>query len=33
VHIEMLSLTHKDQPYEYRLSYCRTESARILRVI
>jgi len=33
LHIEMLSLTHQDQPYEYRLSYCRTESARILRVI
>ena len=33
LHIEMLSLTYKDQPYEYRLSYCRTESARILRVI
>ncbi len=31
--IEMLALTYKDQPYEYRLSYCRTDRARILRVI
>jgi GntR family transcriptional regulator len=31
--IEMLSFTFNDQPYEYRLSYCRTDSGRILRTI
>jgi GntR family transcriptional regulator len=31
--IEMLSYTFNDQPYEYRLSYCRTDSRRILRTI
>jgi len=29
--IEMQSLTHKDKPYEYRLSYCRTDEHKIRR--
>ncbi len=30
--VEMQALTHKEKPYEYRLSYCRTEERRIRRV-
>jgi DNA-binding GntR family transcriptional regulator len=31
--IEMLSMTYKDQPYEHRTSYCRSETERIFRII
>ncbi len=31
--IEMLSMTYNDEPYEHRVSYCRSESERILRII
>jgi GntR family transcriptional regulator len=30
--VEMQALTHKDKPYEYRCSYCRTDERKILRV-
>ncbi len=29
--LEMQALTHKDRPYEYRISYCRVEERKILR--
>jgi len=29
--IEMLSYTHKDKPYEFRVSYCRTDTKKIFR--
>jgi GntR family transcriptional regulator len=32
LHIEMLALTFEDQPYEYRISFCRTEAGRVLRI-
>ena len=31
VHIEMLSFSHKDKPYEYRISYCRTDIKKVFR--
>jgi GntR family frlABCD operon transcriptional regulator len=31
--IEMLSMTYKGQPYEHRISYCRSEAERIFRII
>ena len=30
--VEMQALTHKDKPYEYRISYCRTDERKIRRV-
>jgi len=30
--VEMQALTHKDKPYEYRISYCRTDERKILRI-
>lgn len=30
--VEMQALTHKEKPYEYRISYCRTDERRIRRV-
>ena len=30
-HIEMLSYTYKEIPYEYRLSYCQTQSQKVFR--
>lgn len=29
--IEMLAFTYKEKPYEYRISYCRTDSRKIFR--
>ena len=29
--IEMLSFTYKDKPYEYRVSFCRTDSKKVFR--
>lgn len=29
--IDMLAMTHKKRPYEYRVSYCRTDRFRVLR--
>ncbi len=29
--IEMLSFTYKDKPYEYRISFCRTDSKKVFR--
>ena len=29
--IEMLSFTYKDKPYEYRSSFCRTDSKKVFR--
>lgn len=31
--IEMLSLTYREQPYEHRVSFCRSDPERVLRVI
>ena len=31
--VEMLALTFKDKPYEYRISYCLTDEKKIRRVI
>ncbi|MBW2060037.1 MAG: GntR family transcriptional regulator [Deltaproteobacteria bacterium] len=31
--IEMLSFTYKDQPYEYRISYCLTDNRKLYREI
>ncbi|MBW2130383.1 MAG: GntR family transcriptional regulator [Deltaproteobacteria bacterium] len=30
--VEMQALTHREKPYEYRVSYCRTDERRIRRV-
>ena len=31
LYIEMLSFTYKDKPYEYRISYCRTDIKKVFR--
>jgi DNA-binding GntR family transcriptional regulator len=31
--VEMLALTYKEKPYEYRISYCLTDEKKIRRVI
>ena len=31
--VEMLALTHKKRPYEYRISYCLTDDQKIRRII
>lgn len=31
--VEMLSLTHREKPYEYRISYCLTDEKKIRRFI
>jgi DNA-binding GntR family transcriptional regulator len=31
LHVEMLAYTYKEQPYEYRYSFCRTDQKKIFR--
>jgi DNA-binding GntR family transcriptional regulator len=31
--LEMLAFTHKDKPYEYRISYCLTDERKLRRII
>ena len=31
--LEMLALTHKNKPYEYRVSYCLTDRKKLKRII
>jgi GntR family transcriptional regulator len=32
-HIEMLSFTYKDEPYEYRRTFCLTDQRKVFRII